>query len=664
MRELGTTSEATISNRQFIVHQMFQPRDTRSIDDRCILVIEFAASIRKLSLSEFKDLGSVLMSAAVPIDDDNEADVAKSVHGCLARVSGLVDALRIGVGEEIACLLGGVAAAHAHGLKNDPDNSKRVFETVTRRIRNAGRLLCASKAGKPSWMVLTDPHADLDNRLGVRPESRTGERLKVVVAIALGEMVPILPDNCPTRVLQTRHCAHVRFKRSIELLTNSSGSWSLADALIPCNAMPIRTEHYVTYVTAVSVYVNKLVDALTREEGDDSVNTRELRCAWALVALSNPYLQSNIAFSEFVCAWCKVRAHQPPEHGASSWMTARAVLGQSDLDVNGLSGAVETIVSSKAYSPDQEGDVFGRIASLCIATRTLTGIALLHTNARVLRGVMHCATHSENETLTACPPAINCLSRSPSGTLEFGFYESGWSEWDRKDDAVSANVAVSVQHQIVHTLNGSEKETSKWTHTEAALRLSMLPDNLLTRPWKFAIESLQPAVERSLVQITGSGFGALSDMREDAIRAVVFRRRCLRALADASIYPLQRGVDGRRNAALVTWIANDQGACVCFARKFVSDVCVDAQTVVIDYERILRTQYTIHKRKNIDECTSTTIPKNTRITRLGFSKMLFVDEASRQSVTGPGTMSIEFCSPNAVLSASSCAVSVVHWPVV
>lgn len=664
MRTLGSTTPAeTANNRRFIVQPVSQPRDNRPIDQRCIPVLEFCMCVRALHPSQIHTLGAAFAKMGAELDEDNDNGLKSHVYESLAMVSGLLDALRLGVGDEVACVLGGVAAAYSDGTGTSPEVSKRVFNSVTRRVRNAGRLLSVARRDRAAWMVLFDPHADLDERIASHTDHRSEERMRTTAVVALGANVPILPDNCPQRVLENPNCPHIRFQRSMEMLTNSKGSWSLSDALIPCNAVPIRTNHYVAYVNAVSEYACKLVTSLAVSSDDQSFDTLESRCAWALVAFSNPTIQTDQVFAAVLESWCNARAHQPPEKGTSCWLTARALLSRPEMDVGKLSQAVRSLVASWTASSGERDDMFGRIACFCVATRTDNGIRLLCDDSHVANGLLHRTASTDR-----APCATDCLSLSPSGVLEFGDYEPGFSEWGAGDATLSRRVAQTFEQQISESLR--TRRTTQLTN--AVLRLSLLPDNLLTKPWKSAIESFQPELERSMRCETGGAFlcGSETDdvdcLREGAIRAVVFRRRCIRALSDASRYPLRPGTEGRRNAALVTWLCNEAGRCTVFARTFASDDTASAQSIVVEYERLLRAAVG-RARGSGDEDDANThhiVQRSTRVTTIGIPNSAFLDAASRDAVSGPGTRRLECCSGNAVLSASSCAVSVVHWPLV
>jgi len=669
MRTLGNTTHAeSLRTRHFIVQPTSQPRDSRPIDQRCIAIVEFGMYVRTLHASQIAELGQLLSRMSIPDDDDNGHKVSNSVYEALASISGMLDALRIGVGDDIACVMGGIAAFHSERSGADPETTRRVFNVVTRRIRSSGRLLSTAKEDRFAWMVLLDPHVDLDNLPGTSTHLNREERLKTVAAIALGAQVPILPDNCPEKVLDDPNAPHIRFRRSMDMMINSKGSWSLLDALIPCNAVPIRTKHYVTYVNAVSEYANKLVGSLAIPVTDHAIDSPERRCAWALVALSNPTIQAGEPFTAVMESWCNARAHQPPEKGNVCWIATRALLSSPAMDIVKLSAHLHELVAEWATASNVRDDMFGRIASFCVSTRTETGIGLICVDPLVAAGLVHIQTSSD-----PTPLAIDCLARSPSGALEFGDYESGFSEWTCSEETreqkthLARDVACVIQTQICRYL-GADRPSRL---TNSALRLSLIPDNLLTKPWKLAIESFQPVLERAIREEVGCAFHRDLDtnkdenmavLREGAIRAVVFRRRCLRALSDASRYPLKAGVEGGRNAALVTWLCNEGGECTVFARTFISDAAKRAEEVVVEYERLLRTASSVYAPESSKSLVN--VQKSTRVTTIGLQRGAFLDQASRDAVTGPGTQLIEYCSGNSVLSVSSCAVSVVHWPIV
>ena len=645
-----------MQTRHFLVQPVSQSHDVRTIDHRCIAILEFGVCVRSLPCAQIGELGQLLLRMVIPQDGDNCHVVSNCVYESLARVSGLLEALRIGVGDEIACVLGCIAAE-----RSGPDltTKKRAFDIVTRRVRNAGRLLSAARKDRAAWAILFDAHADLDSLAGSHTNPNREERLKAVAAVAMGTKVLIFPDNCPQRVLDDPNGPHIRFQRSMEMLVNSKGSWSLVDALIPCNNVPIRTKHYVTYVEAVSHYANKLVTSLLPSS---SLDTPESRCAWALVAISNPNVQPGESFAAVMTSWSKARAHEPPEKGTGCWITIRAMLSRPVMDVVKLAEALQALVSAWAPCIDAKNNMFGKIASMCVSTRTKNGLRLICVDPSVADGLLHRATGESSDSTT--PLAIDCLSFSPSGALELGDYEPGFSEWkescEQHTKTLAADVARVIQQRISHCL-AVERPTSL---TDAALRLSLMPDNVLTKPWKVAIESFQPALERAIRQEVGRFPGdsrpddedTLPSLREGAIRAVVFRRRCLRALADASRHPAAAAA--ATHAAFVTWLCNDLGECTVFARKFTSDAEKGAEVIVIEYERLLRTAVS-NVHTNEAHPAKIFIHKSTRAETIGVTN--FVDTQSRHALNGSETSTFQYCSPNAVVSIFSCAVSVVRW---
>ena len=84
--------------------------------------------------------------------------------------------------------------------------------------------------------------------------------------------------------------------------------------------------------------------------------------------------------------------------------------------------------------------------------------------------------------------------RFAHGRVELGVYESGFSEWGHAGDAVVATaVAETLKTRAEASLNDDE------TAVDAVLRLSLLPENLLVRPWKVKISAVAE-LERAIVR--------------------------------------------------------------------------------------------------------------------------------------------------------------------
>jgi hypothetical protein len=113
---------------------------------------------------------------------------------------------------------------------------------------------------------------------------------------------------------------------------------------------------------------------------------------------------------------------------------------------------------------------------------------------------------------------------------------------------------------------------------------------------------------------------------------------------------------------LATWLCNDSGECSVFARTFTSDAATRVEDIVVEYERLLRAAFSVYASEPSKSLVN--VQRSTRVTTIGMTRVAFLDTQSQDVVTGPGTRLLEYCSPNAVLSVSSCAVSVVHWPIV
>lgn len=622
-----------------IVTEISMKHGVQTIDPRGIAIIEFGMCIHELTKLQMDELGSVLIKMSLHATDDNESLISELVYDVLLSVSGLVDVLKTDVGNDIACVMGAIAAVYTP----PSDSNKRVFDIVTRRIRNASRLSSTAKTDQNARAVLLDAAADYDD----------DERIKTIVSIALGKNTPILDDQCPQWVLNERNAPHKRFQRYMERLNYCKGSWSLIDALIPCGCMPIRTKHYVVYVNAVYEYADRLASMLAPpSEHDDSP---ERRCAWTLLAMSNPVVQNEEYFENILRSWCIARAHEPPARGTSCWITVRALLSRPKMDIDALSAHVNEFVSSWTDSIEEQNDIFGRIATFCISTRSPNGLRLICKNSLLASGVLH-------RPAPNTPMAIECLSHSPSGVLELGEYESGFSEWsddydDDDDDAqqqqLATDVVEKIKEQILIRLLRKDHSTS---FTDSILRLTLLPETLLTRQWKFALESIQPEIEEAICNETGGGcFSESQELREKALRAVVFRAKCLRALS-ASSSPQPRAC----NTALVTWYCDPFGRCIVFARLFAPKCTInDLETVVIEYERLIRKAAAVYDATEV--ASATHVYKSMRVSEIGLKHGAFLDDTSMRLLRN-ATL-VKYCSSSAVICAATTAVSVVHWPV-
>lgn len=644
------------SDARYLVPCAAQLRDVRAIDPACMAIVELAVAVRAAGDGPIDQLGRVICGLTVPRLDEDAHELARATYEALATVPNLIDALRAGVAiVDVAAILAASAAAHDRRTNGEGESNRVVFRVALRRVCAAGeRLLQASASAsgaplaciqRPAWTVLYDAPEALD--------CGCDDGMCVSALIALGARCPVLMEPTPAT---GRRCFVATMERLVGRTTaNGSRTWGLADALVPCNAVPIRTRHYVEYLRAVAAYANRCIERLS------AAASREAGCAWALGALAEASAPS--AFAATLRAWARVRAHEPPATGTAHWIVARALLGQRGLDV----GALAACLGACGRDPA----VDRRIAALCVATRTPAGIALLVHDAGIAAGVVGPTTSSADDDWDA----IDCLSHSPSGTLEFGVYETGWSEWSGAHTAEgpydaheSRNVADVVKDEVARVL----VELADAARAQSAvgrrrltsiLRLSLLPDNLLGRHWKYAIEAIQPDLERALAASSHGGrVGRLvcsgADASDAALKAAVFRRRCLRALHDAARYPLH----GHRRAVLAAWLSDESGACVVFARAFSDPAPVEAELLVIEYERAIRRSLAAFGREGRSP-TASRATKSIRVARLGVKGIALVDDASDVALVGSESgRFLEYCSSNAVLAADDCAVSVVHWP--
>jgi len=702
---MRTIGQRPRSSQRYLVPCAAQLRDVRSIDPLCVSVVELSIAVRASGAEPIDQLGKVICGIAVPRRDatDDTHELARATYEALAVVPSLVDALRSGVATaDVAAILAAAAAAHDARVNGEGESNRAVFRVALRRILSAGELLVQASTSstassvpivsiqRPAWTVLYDAPDALDGGFGACGDcGDCNEGMRVCALIALGSRIPLLMEAMPSvetpalRLPLARQRCFVATMEGLVGGTSANGrrAWGLSDALIPCNAVPIRTRHYVEYLRAVAAYANRCIERLS------SATSREECCAWALVALTGATGGTRAPlFKSMIREWSRTRAHEPPATGRARWIVARALLGQRGLDTSALAACLGAGVRDTTSNR--------RIAALCVATRTPTGIALLvHDRALTVVGptaatavaVPASADDDDNDW-----DAIDCLSQSPSGTLEFGVYETGWSEWSAGnapdgggpyDEHDSTNVADVVRCEISRVLVDladaarAQSDVGRRRLT-SILRLSLLPDNLLGgMHWKDAIENIQSDLERALCASSHGGRvgrlvrpGEVEVEVDAALKAAVFRRRCIRALRDASHYPLHGGSQGRRRAALATWLTNERGDGVVFARTLPDLLQVEAERLVIEYERAMRRSLAAFGRDGRAP-TASLVPKTSqtargaRVARLGVNGGTFVDDASDAAFDGSvNDRFLEYCSSNAVLAADDCAVSVVHWP--
>lgn len=620
------------SSDGFLPPLLLEARERPGLDPRCILIIDFAMTLREAPRDAVRALGRQMQRVA-------SAKADAEVYAALACVSGLLEALRIGVGDELAPVFG-AAAAVASG-------SVEVLRTATQRVRTAGQLLKHASREVTAWQVLVGGHQDLVNSTGAHEELGEDAVVSVPAAIALGVETPFVPKTVRlARGVGERHAAFLSEVRAF--LTPRRRSWGLGDALIPCNSVPIRTKHYVVYMTAVAEHINRVVNALSSFEAarrESGLQTLERNAAWAMSALvASSLLSTPSEFAALVDEWARTRAHAQPSREPWLWTAARALLAQPGLDATALASMMHANLKLVASNDSIRSDALARVAFLCITTRTPTAIRLLtQDHALASHIVENCCV-------------LRCVTDSPTGVLELGVYESGFSEWgDSGDDDTAAAFANVVQRAATEVLDDEADAAA----VDTVLRLSLLPENLLSRPWKLAVEALQPSLERAIVRCGKRGGLAIvdTDEREAVLRAVVFRRRCWRAVVD-----MQRSrIDhSRRHAALVTWLSNESGNSVVFARSFTTQPTstVDA---VIEYEDALRRSLTAADGQ-FERLKLSARSKTLDRVRLS-SEMAFVDAASHAALCGGDIYCVSSTTDGAARGrCATTAVSVLHWP--
>ena len=586
-------------------------RERRGLDPRCILILDFAMTVREAPRDAVRVLGKQMrLVAAARTDSD--------VYVALAVVPGLLDALRIGVGDELAPIFGAAAAMDG--------SSAAILRTVTRRVRTVGRLLKHAARESLARCVLVGEHQDLVNASGTHDELEEDAVISVPAATALGAETPLVPTTVRwLRSVGERHAAFQDEMRAF--LEPRQRSWTLHDALIPCSSVPIRTKHYIAFMTAVAEQATRVVAAVSGDEL--GVPTAEGNAAWALAALASA-IETAADLQVVVADWSTSRAHAPPPHEAWLWTTARAVLAQPSLAADALGSLLPEA------SP--------QLALLCLATRTSVGVRLLATDAAL---ASQCFQHG----------VLRCVSDSPTGVLELGVYESGFSEWgDSGDAAAAAALADTMETCAAAALEADAAAI------DAVLRLSLLPENLMSRPWKVAVDALQPSLERAIVR--GGRHSSLAtafpdaDEREAALRAVVFRRRCWRAVVD-----MQRSrVDHtRQHAALVTWLGDESATqTVVFARSFAAAPASTADAVLY-YEKALRSALAAADGQ-FERLSLSARSKTLERVRLS-SEMTFVDAASHAALCGGDVYGVSSTTDGtANRRGASTAVSTLYWP--
>ena len=180
------------SSADFLLPTVLDARDRRTLDPRCILVIDFATHVREAPRDAVRALGRQMQRVASATNDSD-------VYAALAGVPALFDALRVGVGDELAPIFGAAAAV---------DNcSAAVLRSATQRVRTAGRLLKHASRDLPAWRLLAGGHQDLVNASATHEELEEDAIVSVPAAIALAAETPMVPATVPWLVHAERHAA-------------------------------------------------------------------------------------------------------------------------------------------------------------------------------------------------------------------------------------------------------------------------------------------------------------------------------------------------------------------------------------------------------------------------------------------------------------------------
>jgi len=531
--------------RLFLIPEVSQLRDARSIDPRAVPIIDFAMAIRNASIDAVDQLGNVACGLLA-----STGGIAECVYRSLATIPKLIDTMRAGVAiREIAAILAAVAAAHDLRVHGSAERSRVVLNRVAWRIRAAGEALRAATAQRSTWAVLYDSHACFED-----PVEIPCTPLCIGAAIALGERTPI-----PVFRTTTEDSAESQFVNALkEILNNVVHQWTINDALIPCGFIPIRTKHYVAYMHAVGVIAAALADQFGGPFGDDAIDRR---CAWGLVALAS--VGDFSGFSD----WGQMRAHQVPLHGRTHWLAARALLSQPMINAERLERCIIETVAVKESEIHKH--IHGRLALICMATRTPNGIFVLGRPS-----IAACVLTTEDGFC-----ALDCMADSPSGALELDSFETGWSEFDSEHDSPADAVGRELTRSLMDIVESpTPSEQSDWI-LKSILRFSLVPENLLTAPWKSALKTICVDLERALVAYLGGGFGV--GREESTKQAVRFRLNCLRALGTSRF-----SSEHDTLAAIATFLSDDNGNTCAFARTFLETP--DSVALVVEYEFQLR----------------------------------------------------------------------------
>ena len=588
----------------FLVPRAAPTRDARSIHPSLDLAMRFGEKFSNIERKVFDWCSQTLQVMATPPEYGNPLAASRVTYSVLTAMQGLSDALRAGTGEALAPILGSIAAAHPC---IDRIHRRIVFERVTTRIRNSGDILHAARKEQVVWMLLTRPYVDLDT---VAPSARPLAPT-VATVVALGDRMPLLTDllmPAPSETLAERQAAVID---AVDAMVGSH-AWTLVDALVPCNAVPLRTSNFDRYIAAVRTTVNLLVDSFAPQDG---VCGPERNAAWVLVAAVGRV--DDDEFTKRIKSASKRRAFEPPTRGVGAWMAARAVLTHP-LDVDSLATLVRTNAKHEAID---ERRVFARLTALLLSTRTEVGARLL-----VLETNLHAGLSL----------GLDVFALSPSGVLE-----------SVPNDGETP-LAVLAADQMSDSLATDATNTTAC----ACIRFSLIPDHLLTNPWRKAIKDVQAPLERAMQRLVGR---AALEVSEEALFAATLRRSCLRAMRDAASSTRR----GARHAALVAWIASDEGRVCLFARKFTGDASDTPENAVVEYECALRRAVSVADVPLGDAKRVDLSSRRVTVRALGFNH-LSVDSGTQATLSDTSKLDyFASVSPETTLKYGGCAVSVV-----
>ena len=590
----------------FLVPRAAPTRDVRLIHTSLDLAMRLGETISKLEHKVFGWCAETLQIMSTPPEYGNPLAASRVTYSVLIAMHGLADALRAGAGGALAPIFGGIAAAHPC---LDRIHRRIVFERVATRIRNAGEILHSARKEQVVWMLLTRPYIDIDTFApSERPLAPT-----VATVVALGDRMPLLTDllmPAPSDTLAERQTCVIDAVDAMVGLPE----WTLVDALVPCNAVPLRTSSFDRYIATVCTTVNRLVDSFAPQGG---VCWPERNTAWVLVAAVGGV--DDEEFAKRMKSASKRRAFEPPTRGAGAWMAARAVLTQF-LDVDTLATLVRTNAKHEAVDDRR---VFARLTALLLSTRTKVGAHLL-----VLSTDMH----------ASIPLGLDVFALSPSGVLE-----------SVPDDG-EAPLAMLAADQLSAALVADATDAT----ARVCIRFSLISDNLLTHPWRKAIKDVQAPLERAMQRLVGR---AALEGSEEALFAATLRRSCLRAMRNTATSTRR----GARRVALVVWIASNEGRVCLFAREFVGDASDTPENAVIEYECALRRAMfvsdlclTLRNAKRVDLSS-----RRVTVRAIGFDHPS-VDSSTQATLADTANLDyVAFVSPETILKYGGCAVSVV-----